>query len=129
MQKKLIYPETLSIEPANGDTPDDIKRDYDEARSIAQKSPRGAAALLRLCIQKLCADLAKTKKDLNNDIAFLVKDGLSPNIQQALDVLRVIGNHAVHPGQIDLKDDVETAQQLFTFFNLIVTQMIGFTDC
>lgn len=45
-------------------------------------------------------------------------------IQKALDIVRVIGNEAVHPGQIDLRDDTETASKLFNVINLIVDTMI-----
>jgi hypothetical protein len=45
-------------------------------------------------------------------------------VQKALDVVRVIGNNAVHPGQIDLKDDVETASHLFHLVNLITDVMV-----
>jgi hypothetical protein len=105
--------------------PEDIKVDYAEARSITTLSPRGATALLRLAIQKLCKHLGEEGKDLNTDIANLVKKGLSPKIQQALDVVRVIGNNAVHPGQIDLKDDAHTAGQLFGLVNIITDAMIS----
>jgi hypothetical protein len=38
--------------------------------------------------------------------------------------VRVIGNNAVHPGQIDLNDDPATALSLFTLLNFIVEKMI-----
>jgi len=88
----------------NPDLPDELFRDFDEAREIVDGSLRGAAALLRLVIRKLCAHLGEKGKDINADIASLVAKGLNPLVQKALDVVRVIGNEAVHPGTIDLRD-------------------------
>ena len=62
--------------------PDDVRADYDEANSIANASPRGAAALLRLAIQKLCKHLGKPGKIINDDIAALVTDGLPPKVSR-----------------------------------------------
>jgi hypothetical protein len=121
----MIYPTSGSAPLPNPDLPHGIKLDYEEARSIVSFSPRGAAALLRLAIQKLCKHLGEKGKDLNTDIANLVKKGLDPKIQKALDVVRVIGNEAVHPGQIDLKDDTKTVEKLFTLVNLIAEAMIS----
>lgn len=120
----LIEPETAPAPLPNADLPDDIKTDYQEARAIIAKSPRGAAALLRLCVQKLCKHLGQAGKDLNADIAALVKEGLNPTVQRSLDIVRVIGNEAVHPGQIDLRDQAETAIQLCYLTNIIAQTMI-----
>jgi hypothetical protein len=46
-------------------------------------------------------------------------------MQQALDAVRVIGNEAVHPGELDLSDDVETASSLFGLVNIIAEEMIS----
>lgn len=121
---KLIHPAATQAPPANSDLPEDIKGDYDEASSIVGSSPRGAAALLRLCIQKLCKQLGGTGKNINDDIAQLVTQGLNPKIQKSLDVVRVIGNEAVHPGTIDLNDRPETAVALFNLVNVIAEAMI-----
>jgi Domain of unknown function (DUF4145) len=121
---RLIDPDASPAPMPNDDLPDDIKKDYEEARSIVAKSPRGAAALLRLCIQKLCIELGGSGKDLNKDIGDLVKKGLPPRVQQMLDAVRVIGNNAVHPGEIDLNDTPETAASLFNLVNAITDQMI-----
>jgi hypothetical protein len=120
---QMVFPLIATAPLPNNDLPDEIIADYNEARQIVSSSPRGAAALLRLAIQKLCAYLGE-KAEINTAIATLVKKGLSPIIQQALDIVRVIGNNAVHPGQIDLKDDQETAIKLFDLVNLIAEAMI-----
>jgi len=106
------------------DMPDDVQTDYLEARDVVTRSPRSAAALLRLAVQKLTVDLGENGKNLNDNIGRLVKKGLPPRIQQALDAVRVIGNNAVHPGELDLRDDIETASALFGLVNMIVTVMI-----
>ncbi len=123
-KSQMIYPNTGVAEPANSDLPDDIKDDYEEARVIAAQSPRGAAALLRLSIQKLCAHLGQPGKNINDDIKALVAKGLPSQVQQALDTVRVIGNNAVHPGSIDLTDDVDTVNSLFKLVNFIAEKMI-----
>ena len=122
--EKMIYPEDSGVRPPNPDLRDDIKEDYLEAKGIVNKSSRGATALLRLCIQKLCEQLGESGKNINTDIANLVKKGLPQRIQQALDIVRVVGNNAVHPGQIDLKDDRDTAMKLFELINLVAEVMI-----
>jgi hypothetical protein len=64
-------------------------------------------------------------KNIDDDIAELVKRGLDTRIQKALDIVRVVGNDAVYPGAIDLRDDKSTAVELFTLVNLIVETMIA----
>lgn len=121
----LLYPAVGEAPPPNPDLPAHIRADYSEANSILSFSPRGAAALLRLAIQKLCVEFGESGKDINKDIGKLVEKGLDTKVQKALDIVRVIGNEAVHPGTIDLKDDTETAQALFKLVNLIAEKMIS----
>ena len=124
VNEKMIYPDSTGIQPPNTDLEQDIIDDYLEAVSIVNKSPRGAVALLRLSIQKLCKQLGEKGKNINNDIASLVEKGLPETIQKALDIVRVIGNEAVHPGQIDLKDNQDVANKLFELINIIAHIMI-----
>ncbi len=121
----LIHPNEKLGVPPNTDLPDHIVRDYEEARGILGDSPRGAAALLRLCVQKLCIHLGEKGKNIDDDIASLVSKGLNPLVQKSLDIVRVIGNEAVHPGVIDLNDDRDTASQLLVLINSIADQMIS----
>ena len=121
---ELIYPvNDVSIMPNEG-MPSDVRADFLEANEILDKSPRGAAALLRLCVQKLLIHLGQKGKNINDEIGNLVQKGLDPRIQKALDVVRVVGNSAVHPGQIDLNDDKTIATKLFGLVNVIVESQI-----
>jgi hypothetical protein len=125
VRDKLLFPAKSTIIAPHDEMPGEVREIFDEAAGIVDISARGAAALLRLCIQTLMPILGEQGKDLNDDIASLVKKGLEPEIQQALDVVRVIGNNAVHPGVIDLKDDKATAIRLFELVNLIVERRIA----
>lgn len=124
VNKEIVYPKKTTLPPPNDDLSQDIKALYLEASSILIDSPKGATALLRLALQKLLEQLGKSGKNINNDIKTLVAEGMSPKIQQALDLLRVIGNNAVHPGQINLDDNVEIAQKLFGILNFIAEELI-----
>jgi hypothetical protein len=124
LEGKIVYPISATVEPPNADLPDEIKADYNEAALIAQLSPRGAAALLRLALQKLCKALGQPGKNLNDDIKALVASGLPLKVQEALDSLRVIGNDAVHPGVLDLRDDYDTVSRLFRLVNFIGQKLI-----
>jgi hypothetical protein len=123
-RERVLYPTVRTGVEPNDDLPDEIKYDFQEARTLLQLSPRGAAALLRLCIQKLCVHLGQKGKNINDDIAALIAAGLPVEVKQAMDVVRVIGNEAVHPGQIDLNDNREIASQLFAIVNFIAERMI-----
>lgn len=120
----FIWPAAVGDIPRPSvDMPADVKADFEEAASIFAKSPRAAAALLRLALEKLCRHFGK-KGDVNKMIGELVKDGLSPKLQRAFDFVRVMGNEAVHPGTIDIDDNAEVVATLFRLLNLIVAQMI-----
>ncbi len=124
VNREIVYPKKTSIAPPNEDMEIEIKELYNEASSIVVDSAKGATALLRLALQLLLKQLGKSGKNINNDIKELVSDGLSPKIQKALDLLRVVGNNAVHPGQIDLNDDRTIALKLFHILNFIADEMI-----
>ncbi len=124
IDRSLIYPKKISLPQPNSDMDEDIKSLYLEAATVFIDSPKGATALLRLALQKLLKQLGESGENINKDIKELVSKGLSSKIQQALDILRVVGNHAVHPGQIDLNDNAEIALKLFQVLNFIADEMI-----
>jgi hypothetical protein len=121
----LIVPSTAPVEVPHPDLPEDCRPDFEEARDIFSRSPRAAAALLRLCIQKLLVHLGESGKNINDDIRSLVGKGLPVLVQRALDYTRVVGNNAVHPGEIAINDSPEIAQNLFRMINFIVEDRIS----
>lgn len=124
IDKKYIYPDIIA-EQADNDMPISVKQLYNEAALIYNKSPRAACALLRLAVDRLCNELGETDRDINKNIGALVQKGLPQTVQQALDVVRVIGNKAVHPGQIEFDvDNKDTAIMLMRLLNIITARMI-----
>jgi hypothetical protein len=120
----MAFPDIGKAPSPNPDLPAPVKAIYLEAASISTKSPRGAAALLRLGIQILCAELGASGQNINKDIGELVQKGLPERVQQSLDIVRVTGNNAVHPGQIDV-DNSDVVEHLFTLVNVIAEYCIS----
>lgn len=121
----MIVPVATTAPYPHIDMPENLIEDYSEARTIVNLSPRGATALLRLVLQKLMLELGESGRDINKDIGSLVNKGLPVEVQQALDIIRVIGNESVHPGELDLRDDQDTALQLFELINFIIEERIS----
>ncbi len=116
---KMIFPTTGAAAIPNPDMPDNIKKDYLEARNIVVQSPRAACVLLRLCVEKICNEKIPSNDDLNEKIKKLGKQGLDQKIIKALDNVRVIGGEAIHPLTMDLRDDKDMATSLFEMVNYI----------
>jgi hypothetical protein len=57
----------------NIDLDQDIQDDYMEAAKVLDDSPRSAAAILRLSLQKLCKQLGEKGENIYHDIGELVK--------------------------------------------------------
>ncbi|WLH32672.1 DUF4145 domain-containing protein [Pseudomonas canadensis] len=122
----MLFPDHGFAPPPHDEMPEEIRDDYLEAAAIVHRSPRGAAALLRLCLQKLCKHLKQPGKNINTDIRQLAEDGtLPPSIIKAADIVRITGNCAVHPGQMVDNDLDFVATKLFRLINTIVTKAIS----
>ena len=124
LHERLLHPVNKAGPQPHQDLPDHIRPDFEEARAILDQSPRGAVALLRLAVEKLCDHLGAKGSSIDKKIGDLVSRGLNPRVQQALDSVRVIGSQAVHPGELNLKDDRDTGEKLLRIINMIVERMI-----
>lgn len=120
----MVLPEVSSAPAPHPMMPPEVSADYIEAAAVFVRSPRSSAALLRLALQKLLKHLGLPGKSIDGDIRELVSQGLPPLVQQALDLCRVVGNEAVHPGKLDLKDTPQLTGNLFAMLNFIVSDRI-----
>ena len=120
--EKIIYPLIGIFPAANEDLPESVKEIYSEAANIANQSSRAACALLRYAIELLLKHLGETGS-INESIKNLVKKGLDVRVQQSLDIVRVTGNNAVHPGEIGF-DDTTDVEILFQLINIIANVLI-----
>lgn len=121
---RLIIPVASTAPLPHEDLPESVLSEFNEAREVYSASPRAAAALLRLAIQKLCRELGQPGESINDDIASLVQNGLPTQIQQSLDIIRVVGNNAVHPGKLNDEDIAEVSLPMFELLNQIGEEMI-----
>lgn len=124
MNYVLAYPNVSTAPAAEADMPPDIKIDYEEARQVFVHSPRAAAALLRLCVQKLCQHLLGKEGSIHQQIGELVDLGLPNRVLKAFDTIRIFGNESVHPGTVNLNDTPEVALALFRLLNMAVRHCI-----
>lgn len=127
----MVYPDSSIAPLPHDDMPENVKELYNEARGIINKSPRGASALLRLALDKLCNEVCEDCKSSKLDgkldlkIGILVSKGLPGKLQKVFDFVRVTGNDAVHElGLMNVKDNPEIAVALFSLINIIVEKMI-----
>lgn len=125
-ETELLFPDNGVAALPDDDMPEDVKTDYVEAARIFLKSPRGAAALLRLGLQKLCKHLGEDGSNINDDIRSLAaKNILPPMVVRVADTVRITGNNAVHPGTMKDEDFDFVASKMFDLLNFIVKKGIS----
>jgi hypothetical protein len=91
---------------------EEASEDFEEAAAILNKSPRGAAALIRICIQNMMPLMKETGKNLDENISSLVRKGLEVQIQQAMDVLQVIRRNPGQESDVDLRGETAIATRM-----------------
>jgi hypothetical protein len=122
--ENMVHPAGVLAALPHAQMPPEATKTFREAAAIAALSPRSAAALLRLAVEQICHATEVKPGRINDMIAEMVRNGLHAQVQMALDIVRVTGNEAVHPGQIDT-DNAEVVKQLFELTNLIVEEIIA----
>jgi|SRR5664280_250561 len=122
----MVSPRRSHAQPPQDAMPEDVKALYEEARSIADLSPRSAAALLRTALETLTRKHLGQKGRLNEAIGDLVSAGkIDQSLQQAMDLVRITGNGSVHPAELQPDDTSATASALFEILNLIVERLVA----
>lgn len=117
----LISPAPLP----NDDMPESVAQLYNEARAVFLFSERAAAALLRLALEQLTVELGETTGQLHQRIDRLVTDRGPPVlVQQTLDTIRVVGNNAVHAGEVQMDEMPGAALTLFDALNFVVDRLV-----
>lgn len=133
---KIFFPRQVAIPPEEN-MPENIKEIYEEASLVLGDSPRAACALLRLALQELIKYLKENvqiynglnNRNINEDIKEIINIGnfyqdQKEMLEEAMNSVRLIGNRASHPSELDINDNPEIANILFEMINFIVGEII-----
>jgi hypothetical protein len=124
--EQLVAPAVPLGPPPNTDLTGELLEMYTEAREIAGRSPRAAAALLRMLVEHLVMDLdteGHEAERLSLKIIRLHEAGhIDDGTRDALMAVKVAGDDALHSGQIDPNAENQAAivEILFEVVNHIV---------
>lgn len=126
IKQKMIFPNMITVPLAHQDMPTNVKELYDEARLVSGLSPRSAATLLRVSLERLTEYLGEITGNLNARISRLNAKGLPETVIKGLDIVRIHGNDGAHSNQMDMdeQDTPEIVNQLFWIVNYIVEKVI-----
>lgn len=97
--KTLVCPKGISRAPLPEEIPSKYAEDYKEACLVLSDSAKASAALSRRCLQRLIEEKESPKSSkLANQIQEVIDSGhLPPDLSDAIDAIRNIGNFADHP--------------------------------
>lgn len=132
----MLYPKNFFI-ILNEGMPKNVREVCEEASLVLGTSPRASCALLRLALQELIKYLKENISEyselkggnLCDDICGVVNVGnfnqlQKDKLQKAMDSIRLIGNNAVHPSELNINDNLEIARTLFDMINFIVKEVV-----
>lgn len=105
--------------------PQQIREDYEEACAVLHLSPKSSATLARRCLQGMIRDYwGIVKGSLHNEITAL-KEKIQPDLWQAIDNLRQLGNIGAHMEKdTNLIVDIDPgeAEKLIKLIELLVEE-------
>lgn len=105
--------------------PEQIRNDYHEACAIVNLSPKASATLSRRCLQGMIHDFWEIKlKNLNHEITAL-KEKIDPNLWNAIDSLRELGNIGAHmEADVNVIIDIDSneAETLINLIELLIKE-------
>ena len=119
-----------SSKPLPDCVPESVRKDYEEACSTKDPSPKSAATLARRCIQVILRDFfnekANTIKEQMDNLKNVTNNPyLSPSLLQAFEMIRKFGNIGAHPPKdinaIVAIDEGE-AERLIEFVEFVIEQ-------
>lgn len=133
--QKRIYPESAipDILPVPSESmPEDVKKIYNEAASVFNKSLRASGTLIRITLETLLKN--HTEADPNNSLNIMIGQlsrTMPSFITEMMDNIRIFGNSNAHAHkneldkyrQINETENKKQVVELFTFVNLICDQM------
>lgn len=123
LDQKMVWPDQQIDHRAHEMMPPTAREEFDEAAKVFRDSPRAGCALLRTCLEKICADRGHIKGTLFARAGSLVSEMSSLHGRQAVDIVRVFGNESIHPGKMEANDIAENAERMFDAINLIVEEV------
>jgi hypothetical protein len=136
-----FYPIEPMGEPIHDFISEDIRKDFDEARLIANHSIRCANILLRICTEKILdfigekfmqEDIEKIKTSKLFDKIKIIKSknpGLNTKVFTMIDILRKYGNDNAHSiREIDESDTIESFNILAKFIHHICKDIVNMIE-
>lgn len=105
--------------------PQSIREDYEEAYAILEDSPKASATLSRRCLQTMINDCFKVSSNILFHQIDEIKDKIDPDLYNAIDSLRKIGNIGAHMTKdVNLIIDIEPseAEKLISLIEWIIKE-------
>jgi hypothetical protein len=109
---RLVYPETGTYPPLPGSVPEHIRRDYTEAASVAELSPKASATMSRRCLQCMIRDFFGISKRTLWEELQAIQAQLPVELFESLKAMKNVGNAGAHPILADAPEAADVSSLL-----------------